>query len=272
MRTHADDLLAGRVLLVAPHMDDGVLACGGTLAQLSDPSRVRVVYATDGRASPEPVVPWRDRVTDDLFAIRCEEARQAMRRLGVLPDQLEFLGLPDGHLGRHAASLARELAARVERLRPDVVVAPFRFDQNPDHLALHRAARASLAGSALVEYFVYYRLRLLPGRDLRRYLRPEHRREVDIRPVKSAKLAALACFTSQTTRFYPWQTRPNLTPELLEEVSSADEVFLRDAPAGTSVFERSAAWIQVLHALEPRLKRPKDHGLALLKRGLGRDG
>ena len=51
------DRFAGTVLVVAPHMDDEALACGGLLAQLPDPTRIHVVYATDGTQSPAPVVP-----------------------------------------------------------------------------------------------------------------------------------------------------------------------------------------------------------------------
>ena len=55
--TRAEDLLRGVVLIAVPHMDDAVLACGGTIAQLPDPERIHLVYATDGIRSPEPVVP-----------------------------------------------------------------------------------------------------------------------------------------------------------------------------------------------------------------------
>lgn len=268
MRADADELLPGRVVLAIPHMDDGVLACGGTLAQLTDPGRVHVVYASDGRASPEPLIASRDRVTHDLFEVRRAEAIAAMGRLGVAPQQLHFLALPDRQLRDHVPALRSQLAALLERVGAQRLLAPFRYDQNPDHLALHAAAR-SCGARSLIEYFVYYRLRLLPGGDLRSYLRPELCREVDISAASQTKREALACFESQTTRFYAWQTRPNLTPELLDEVCATPEVFVCDAPPGGRVFARGAARIRLLHRLEPTLKRPKDRALALLRRGLG---
>jgi LmbE family N-acetylglucosaminyl deacetylase len=266
----AEDLFAGRVLLTVPHMDDGVLACGGTIAQLSDPSRVHVVYASDGRGSPEPVVPWRDRVTDDLFEVRRAEAIAAMSHLGVPKDQLHFLALPDRRLRNHSAKLGSEFQGLVARLAPDRVLAPFRFDQNPDHLAVHAAARACSPRS-LIEYFVYYRMRFLPGGDLRDCLQPALRSEVDIRAGSEAKRVALDCFASQTTRFYSWQTRPNLTAALLDDVSTAPESFVCDAPAGGDIFVRNATRIRILNRLEPMLKRPKDRAIARLRRGLSRE-
>jgi LmbE family N-acetylglucosaminyl deacetylase len=266
------ELLPGRVLVAVPHMDDAVLACGGTLRQLPDASEVHLVYASDGRASPEPVLPWRDRVDDDLFPIRREEARAALARLGVPGDQLHFLELPDGRLRRHRASLVAGLRELTQRIAPERLLIPFRFDQNLDHLAVSRAGfeAAEAIGASVVEYFVYYRLRLLPGGDLRAYLRPEQRVEVDIAAAARDKRAALDCFTSQVTRFYPWQTRPNLTPALLDEVSAGPETFLPGVPRDASPFARASTRIRLLHALEPRLKRPKDRALAIARRGIRR--
>ena len=85
---------------------------------------------------------------------------------------------------------------------------------------------------------------------------------VDLTPVAALKRAALDAFASQTTRFYPWQTRPNLVPELLDDVSAGPEVFVRDAPPGGRVFARGALRIRLLHRLEPTLKRPKDRTAA----------
>lgn len=272
MKIEPAELLPGRVLVAVPHMDDAVLACGGTLRQLPDPGQVHVVYASDGRASPEPVVPWRDRVTHDLFAVRRAEALAALSRLGVPPDHLHFLALPDGRLARHRSALRSGLETLARRLEPLQMLVPFRLDQNRDHLAVSRVGfeTAAAVGAEVVEYFVYYRLRLLPGGDLRRFLIAERRLEVDITAVAREKRAALDRFTSQVTRFYAWQTRPNLTPALLDAVSCGPETFLRGVPRNASPFARRSAWIRLAHALEPRLKRPKDRLLALAERGMHR--
>jgi LmbE family N-acetylglucosaminyl deacetylase len=270
------ELFSGSVLLAVPHMDDCVLACGGTLALLPDPTRVQVVYASDGRRSPAPLFPGRDAVPDDLFAVRAAEARAALGHLGVPAANLHFLGLPDACLERHEPMLAAALAERIETLRPDHVLAPFRYDCNRDHVSLAAVAKRECGRAAarpvLSEYFVYYRWRMLPGRDVRRYLRPELLWQVDIGAASARKREALDLFVSQTTRYYPWQTRPNLLPGLLDEVSAGPECFLR-APAslrGADVFTGARAWIRVAHRLEPVLKEAKDRAVALLRRGSGR--
>lgn len=257
------DLPAGTILVAAPHMDDEVLACGGLIAQLDDPSRVHVVYATDGTKSPAPIIPGRDRIAADHGKRRCDESVAAMGVLGVPAANLHFLGLPEAELPRHEPELARRLVHWIRDLAPAVVLCPFRYDRHPDHLAVNRvvteAKRAGQAHAELLEYFVYHRSRLLPRGDVRAYLRPECLVKVDIARVAERKRAALACFSTQTTRYYEWQMRPILQPALLDEECARPEQFLRFDPAlpGARVFTSSAMWIQVANRIEPSLVRWK---------------
>jgi LmbE family N-acetylglucosaminyl deacetylase len=42
------DVVPGTLLVLAPHLDDEALACGGTIASLPEKTRVHVAFATDG--------------------------------------------------------------------------------------------------------------------------------------------------------------------------------------------------------------------------------
>lgn len=274
--------LPGTVLILAPHMDDEVLACGGTVARMRQPDRVHVAYASDGSASPAPPAPWIGRRPRELTAARMAEAREAMAELGVPAENLHFFGLPDGRLWRRRAELTRRIEDLVGSLRPAWLFLPFRYDRHPDHLAVTRGAASALGppgreGPAWLEYFVYWRWRLLPGGDVREYVWPEKLVCVEVAPAEATKRRALGRFRSQTTRYYPWQTRPNLQPELVDEVCRAPEVFHRLAPGdrsegGRSLFRRRATWIRLVHRLELPLKREKDRALALWRLALGRGG
>ncbi len=265
-------LFPGTLVIAVPHMDDEALALGGTIARLPEKSRVHVVYATDGSMSPVPMFRWMGAPSADLPQIREAEAKAAMRVLDVPEENLHFLRYPDGALKRHVRELSRSLAAHIDRLEPSHVFIPFRYDRHPDHLALHRAglsAVASLDTSArVVEYFVYYRWRLIPGGDVRSLVRPERRVQVGIRSFSEQKRRALECYVSQTTRYFGWQDRPILPAARLEEVSRAPEIFLLRDPdvPGTAVFSRLRFWIPVAHRLEPTLKKWKDRCLHLLTR------
>jgi LmbE family N-acetylglucosaminyl deacetylase len=270
------EVFQGVVLITIPHMDDGVLACGGTIAKLPNKEQVHLIYATDGMRSPAPVLPWCDSISPDLGEVRATEARAAMRYLGVPQENIHFLSLPDGRLKKHAETLQRLLIEQMEWIRPDHVLTPFRYDHHADHLALNQAATAvhRRYQAQLTEYFVYYRWRLLLEGDVRQYIHPQHLFAVNLEDVATQKRTALDCFKSQTTQFYAWQTRPNLTPKLLDEVSQEPECFLKyDASwAGAAIFTKSATWIRLAHRLEPFLKKKKDQGIALWCRGWHRNG
>jgi LmbE family N-acetylglucosaminyl deacetylase len=270
------DVFAGVVLIAVPHMDDEALACNGTVARLPDKTRIHLVYATDGMKSPEPVLPWRDRISPDLGARRREESVAAMTMLGVPRANITFLELPEGRLEQHEARLTALMRELIGRVRPDHVLAPFRYDRHRDHIAVNRAVTEITSEVSprvqLWEYFVYHRWRLLPRRDVREYIRPGQLLEIDISKVSGHKRAALDCFTSQTTQFYPWQSRPNLTPELLDAVSREPELFLKHDPAlpGPRIFSSMVWWIRIAHRLESPLKWAKDRLVAVSRRVFGR--
>jgi LmbE family N-acetylglucosaminyl deacetylase len=277
MQVEVADFFNGSGLIVVPHMDDEVLGCGGTIALLPDKANWHVVYATDGMGSPEPVLPWRDKVSPALGQIRQDEARAALAVLGIPANNVYFLNIPDGRLRHFPQGLQEALAIWVDELQPDHLLVPFRYDRHPDHLALNRAAtqlvQTGMYRGCLTEYFVYHQWQMLPTGDVRDYIRPELLYQVDVTAVAQQKRAALDCFKSQTTRFYPWQARPNLTPEMLDAVSQAPELFLRYDPAwpGTTVFDRAVPWIRIAHRLEPWLKKRKDRLVAWARRGIKRE-
>jgi LmbE family N-acetylglucosaminyl deacetylase len=254
-----------------------VLACGGTIAMLPQKDRIHVVYATDGMGAPAPEVPWRDSVSPHLGEVRMKEAQAAMGYLGVPHENIHFLGLPDGRLTNHTKALSQLLTELIGKIEPAHILMPFRYDCHADHLALNHvitaARRRGEIGSELTEYFVYYRWRLLPEGDVRKYIRPEHLCEVTIENVSDKKRAALSLFKTQTTKFYSWQSRPNLSARLLDEVSHTPELFLRYEPSasGPVVFDQYVTWIRLVHRLEPFLKKRKDRVVALWARGLGRN-
>lgn len=241
-------------------MDDELLACGGTMALLPQKQDIHVIYVTDGMKSPSPILP-HDAISPDLGEVRRNESIAAVARLGVPRENLAFLQLPEAKLAKHGRELRQALVKRIQAIQPDHVLMPFRYDRHPDHLAINYvltdAHRQNDIRAQMFEYFVYYRWRLLPGRDVRRYLRSDHLHTVDTRDVAAQKRTALDCFRSQTTIFYPWQTRPILTQQLLDDVSRTPEVFLRyDASLpGAAVFTNNVLWIRFVHRVEPSLQK-----------------
>jgi LmbE family N-acetylglucosaminyl deacetylase len=92
-----------RILVIAPHPDDEALGVGGVIQSAKAAnSKIKVVYLTSGEANEvsalfykkRPLLLRSDFVKNGLT--RKNEAVEAMTFLGLSPDDLVFLGYPDG--------------------------------------------------------------------------------------------------------------------------------------------------------------------------------
>ena len=94
-----------RIMIIAPHPDDEVLAAGGMIARASKlHNRIRVIVATNGDASYSTALSYGSHlVTKKNFGrqaiMRQNESLNALASLGVDPTQVHFWGFPDRGLG-----------------------------------------------------------------------------------------------------------------------------------------------------------------------------
>ena len=129
----------GRLVVVAPHPDDEVLACGGLLVHAQAAGwPVLVVAVTAGERSHGAATPGR-RLR--LARQRGYEQRRSVAALGMAAATLRALRLPDGGVTRQAALLERRLTALFAP--GDTVVVTSHCDGHPDHEASGRAASAA---------------------------------------------------------------------------------------------------------------------------------
>jgi LmbE family N-acetylglucosaminyl deacetylase len=172
----------GTVLVLAPHPDDEVLGCGGTLclhARQGDRVHVLVAFAED----PDPITP----VDEEASEMRRAEARAGGAELGI--SAYEFWDYPDG-IEPEPVLLqlaSRRLATRIAEIAPRTVYAPWIGEHSIDH---HVLARAALLALEMAEF---------DGRswgyEVWTPLVPT--RIVDITPVWEAKRAAIVRHASQ---------------------------------------------------------------------------
>src|SRR5262245_40734826 len=101
-------LFTGTMVIIAPHMDDEALACGGLIAKLTNKDRIHVIYATDGMKSPAPIMPG-DAISPDLGKVRVQESTAAMKVLGIPEKNLHFLCLPEAQLRENLPVLKKSL-------------------------------------------------------------------------------------------------------------------------------------------------------------------
>ncbi len=126
-----------RLVVVAPHPDDEVLACGALLQSHAERGGESCIVAvTDGEAS-HPGLSSPERAA--LAQQRREERLQGLACMGLPPSAVRRLGLPDGEVAVNTTHLTANLRAL---LRPqDVLVSTWAHDGHPDHEATGRACR-----------------------------------------------------------------------------------------------------------------------------------
>lgn len=139
MRWSGAPLVGARLVVVAPHPDDEVLAAGGLMRWTARCHReVVIVAVTDGEAS---YLAADDRTTIDLRERRARERAEALCRLGVPEVTLHRLRWPDRHCADAVDDIAADLLAVVRS--GDLVVGPSTQDRHPDHVAVAAATRAA---------------------------------------------------------------------------------------------------------------------------------
>jgi LmbE family N-acetylglucosaminyl deacetylase len=200
-------------LVVAPHPDDETLMAGGLIAaQRARAVDVQVLAVTDGEAAYESA----DR--QDLAAQRRSEQLAALAELGVGPDDVTRLALPDGAVAEHIDELADAIAS-FEHV--GLVVAPWTGDHHCDHEAVGAAARIAVGrtGGALIFGLFWTWHRRTPD-DLVDERMLELRLDADGR---RRRRKAIRCHQSQ---FVHDHGAPQLTPELVRPLGWQAEYYL----------------------------------------------
>jgi LmbE family N-acetylglucosaminyl deacetylase len=170
-------LEGGKVLVVAPHPDDEILGCGGTLALLRQRAcQIKVVIVTDGGAG-DPL----DYVGGDVVSVRRQESIAALGTMGI--DDVVFLNEPDGFF-RASRPFYEALSLILEEYRPDWFFMPSILDYHRDHVAVGHAALTCWENSAGgCQAFFYEIWAPLPATHV-----------VDITHAIEQKQAAVSCY------------------------------------------------------------------------------
>lgn len=135
-----------RVVVLAPHMDDEVIGCGGTLAQhVACGAEVTVVFLTDGRHGGK-LSSGEDKDGDGITSSRKREAERALAELGI--SRLIYLDAEDGQLSS-TPGIARALYEALAAARPEIVYLPFFLEEHPDHRAASTLLADAVRGTSL---------------------------------------------------------------------------------------------------------------------------
>jgi N-acetylglucosamine malate deacetylase 1 len=185
----------GATLVLAPHPDDEVLGCGGTIARLvAEGAQVDVAIVTRGMAPA---------YSDDQVAEVRAEAEAAHRLLGVTGPH--YLDLPAAGLDTIPQALVNKtVAALVGKIRPATLLVPFLGDIHADHQIVFNAAMVASrpAGGFRPDRVLAYET-LSETNWSAPYLSPAFAPTtfIDIGGFVEAKIAAFGCYASQVRPF-----------------------------------------------------------------------
>ncbi len=166
------EVTAGSLLIIAPHPDDEVFACGGLIALKKDMgAKVAVVFFTDGEASHKGCC---NTASEKIGSARRRLAAESGEILGLKSEDIFWQGLPDGNIpernGPDFNKAVESLRKLIDEIKPYEIYVPHYRDCWPDHEAASTIVRETIKPVNYQCELYYYpvwmwhnlRLRLLP--------------------------------------------------------------------------------------------------------------
>lgn len=130
-----------KVLVIAPHLDDEILGCGGVIAyHLSIGDRVNVCFIADRV--------YNHIYDKDAVETQRRHALDAQKAIGY--QSAHYLCLHDERLDTCAQDIIVPLEEYVYKFRPEIVYSPYQYDNNQDHQAVAKAVQVVLRPLAAV--------------------------------------------------------------------------------------------------------------------------
>lgn len=114
-----------KVLVLAPHTDDGEFGCGGSVARFIHEGK-KVYYAAFSTAEDSIPEPW----PKNILKI---EVKEATKRLGIAPDNVMIFNFKVRELSYHRQEILELLVNMEKEIHPDLVFLPTSNDLHQDH-------------------------------------------------------------------------------------------------------------------------------------------
>lgn len=229
------------VLVVAAHPDDEILGCGGTMTRLvREGHEVRIAILAEGMSSR-----YAHREDADQRQLQHLHARaqQAADKVGA--KELVLCKLPDNRLDTvPLLDVVKTVEDLVARFRPEAIYTHHPGDLNVDHGVVHRAvltATRPVSGQCVRDVYAFE----VPSSTEWAFQRlgPSFRPNVfvDIADSLETKIAALACYDTETRTF----PHPR-SPEALRAIATR---------WGSVVSLQAAEAFELIRSVRPTLDR-----------------
>ena len=173
-----------RVLVLAPHTDDGELGCGGTISRMVEEGR-EVYYAAFSTAAESVPPPFPPNILE-------KEVREGTKVLGIPAANLLVYKYRVRHLPDMRQEILEELVRMKSEIDPATVFLPSAKDLHQDHQTIHLEGLRAFKTVTVLGYELPWNNLSF---DYRHFC-------VLTRAHVQTKVAALRCYQSQQHRPY----------------------------------------------------------------------
>lgn len=173
-----------KVIVLAPHTDDGEFGCGACLARLRKVG-AEVHYIAFSTAD--------ESVTEGFPSdVLNHEVKKATDVLGIDPQRLHILNFPVRRFNEHRQDILEYMVKMSRSLKPDLVFMPSLNDIHQDHAVISQEAVRAFKNTTILGYEILWN-----------NLKRSNQCYVSISPDDlKEKIAAISCYESQKHRHY----------------------------------------------------------------------
>ncbi len=133
-----------RILVLAPHTDDGEFGCGGSINRwVGEGKHVYYVSFSSARKSVPEGMP-----TDILE----KEVREATRVLGIPPDNLVLFNYPVREFPSYRQDILEDMVRLGTDLKPELVLLPSTNDTHQDHQTVSQEGFRAFKRISMIGY------------------------------------------------------------------------------------------------------------------------
>lgn len=127
-----------KVLILAPHTDDGEIGCGGTISRLIEEGKdvYYVAFSSDG--APDCVL--------------IKEIKKATKKLGIPEDNLMLLDYPTRTFKEYRQEILDDMININNKIRPELVFLPSTYDTHQDHEVIREEGFRAFKKCSLLGY------------------------------------------------------------------------------------------------------------------------
>ena len=133
-----------KILVLAPHTDDGEFGCGGSVARFIREGK-DVYYAAFSTAEESVPDPW----PKDILKT---EVKEATKRLGIGQDKLIIFNYEVRKLSYHRQEILEDLVKIKNTICPDLVFLPSSSDVHQDHSTISIEGIRAFKNTSILGY------------------------------------------------------------------------------------------------------------------------